>query len=242
MSIGIVLALVGSAFVSATVSGMIGMAGGALLLGVMTLFMPLSMIIPIHGAVQFTSNISRTLLLYKHVKLRVFAYFVLGIPAGGYLGFLLLRRISHQEWMLVLVSALLLYIAFKPKKLPYIYLPVPCFLILSVVASCAGLLVGATGPMLAPFFIRDDFKKEEIVATKAACQLFIHTVKFPVFYALHFQYNDHIILILLMCSAVISGTYLGTSLLKKSSSLVFFTIVKLACAGLAGRLLFKLIE
>jgi hypothetical protein len=40
---------------------------------------------------------------------------------------------------------------------------------------------GAVGPLIARFFLRSDISKEELVATKAACQWAGHLVKIPLF-------------------------------------------------------------
>ena len=56
-----------AAFVTAVISGVVGMAGGVTLLAAMTLVMPLHVIVPIHGAVQFCSNLSRSFFLFKDI-------------------------------------------------------------------------------------------------------------------------------------------------------------------------------
>ncbi|MDA1353437.1 MAG: sulfite exporter TauE/SafE family protein [bacterium] len=241
MDLGMELILTLASFITATVSGMVGMAGGVLLLGAMTFFMPLATLVPIHGVVQFVSNISRTLVLAKYVNKRVFVRFLLGVPIGGGLGYWLLTQIARPEWLLGIVGLLLLYVAFKPKQLPPIKLPITGYFFLGLISSCAGSLVGATGPMLAPFFIRDDFSKEEIVSTKAACQILIHIVKFPIFFALGFDYKAYWILLVLMSGGVVLGTFSGTQILKRCSTKYFFILVKVACAIMGGRLILNLL-
>ena len=61
------------AFATATVSGVLGMAGGIALLGVMAMLLPAPAVVPIHGAVQLASNLSRTLVLLKKVHWRIVA-------------------------------------------------------------------------------------------------------------------------------------------------------------------------
>ncbi|RAP34850.1 hypothetical protein DID77_00310 [Candidatus Marinamargulisbacteria bacterium SCGC AG-439-L15] len=237
-----ILSLSVAAYLSSLVSGLVGMAGGILLLGAMTVVMPISIIVPIHGIVQLTSNVSRTLMLIPHIKKPYFYSFLFGTPFGGYLGYLILSRIQSPYWLFGVVAVLLSYIAFKPKKLPDIKLPERFFWILGAVASCLGCLIGATGPLLAPFFIRHDFTKEEIVATKASCQVLIHLVKIPTFMALSFPYKDHLTTIIIMVIMVIIGTKSGVYFLKRIDGTRFFSLVRLACVVMAIRLVYKLIQ
>ncbi|MBT5856298.1 sulfite exporter TauE/SafE family protein [bacterium] len=230
-----------AALASATISGLVGMAGGILLLATMTFFLPFQVIVPIHGIVQLTSNITRAAILRKNIHRRILGYFLLGVPIGGIMGYQLLSRITKPEWLLILIIGLLIYVALKPKKLPYIHIPLPAFALLGGIAACLGCLIGATGPFLAPFFIREDLSKEQIVATKAASQLLVHIIKIPIFLALAFPYLDHTILIGVMMTGVFIGTKIGTTLLKKIDGKRFLMLIKLAMLATAAKLTFGLI-
>lgn len=81
MSVLVLLSI--SAFFTGIISAITGMGGGILLLTIMTFFYPISAIIPIHGAVQFASNFSRTYFLRKHVILKFFIPYVFGAPLGA---------------------------------------------------------------------------------------------------------------------------------------------------------------
>ena len=54
--LGTVLILVIASFATATVSAILGMAGGVTLLGVMTALLPAPIVVPLHGVVQLASN------------------------------------------------------------------------------------------------------------------------------------------------------------------------------------------
>jgi len=216
------------------------MAGGILLLGAMTFVMPFQTVVPIHGLVQLTSNFSRSWILRKSIHRKIFYHFLLGSPLGGFAGYLLLSRVTKPEWFLSLVILLLVYVVFKPKKLPYLKINLFGFTLLGLLAACLGCLIGATGPILAPFFIREDLTKEQIVATKAACQIVVHLIKLPIFFALSFAYDEYVWLILLMVITVIIGTRLGTFLLQRIDGKQFMRYVKIAMLIMAVRLIYVL--
>lgn len=230
-----------AAFLSSIISGVFGMAGGITLLAAMTLVMPLSAIVPIHGATQLVSNFSRTVFLFAHVNTTILKNFALGIPFGGAAGYLLLSRIERPEWFLAITAGLLIYTAFKPKKIPGIHMPNSGFSLLGLTAGMMGCLVGATGPLLAPFFIRKDLTKESIVATKAACQILVHIVKIPVFVYLAFPYADYIEVILVMALAVLVGTKIGTKLLGRISIEGFYLWMRILMTAIAFRLIYRLL-
>ncbi len=230
-----------AAFGSSVISGVVGMGGGVTLLAVLTFLYPMNVIVPLHGATQFASNLSRALFLRNNVNWTVFRYFSIGAPIGGFFAFGLLRKMHHQEWVLLLIVGLLFYVSLKPKKLPDINLPKQGYLILGILAGFLGCLMGATGPLLAPFFARKEVGKEEIVATKASCQLVVHFIKFPIFLGLAFPYLDYAVEVVVMVLAVIFGTRLGTYFLGKVSRDAFQVVLKVVLFLSGVRILYKLI-
>ncbi|SMF27412.1 sulfite exporter TauE/SafE family protein [Pseudobacteriovorax antillogorgiicola] len=236
-----ILILFLTALGSSIISGLVGMAGGVTLLAVMTFFFPMHVIVPVHGLVQFVSNSSRTWILREHVHRESFVPFLIGVPIGGVAVWFFLSNLDRPEWILGIVAALLFYVAFKPKKLPELKLGTKGFWLLGVAASFLGSLVGATGPLMAPFFARSDFTKEQIVATKAACQLLVHIVKVPIFLGLAFPYQDYWLETAVMVVGVIIGTKLGTSLLKSMSTQRFMILLKVALALTGLRITIKML-
>ena len=71
MPIWIIAVLFFVAFLTALISGFLGMGGGMVLLGVMATLMPANAVVPIHGVVQLSSNGTRTLLFLKDVRWRI---------------------------------------------------------------------------------------------------------------------------------------------------------------------------
>ena len=215
------------------------MAGGIILLSAMVIVLPLDVVVPIHGLVQLVSNVSRVLILLQNVVKPIFVSFLAGAPLGGILGYLLLSRIDRPKWLLGVVAVFLFYIVFKPKRLPEIRLRPRGFFFIGVLSGCTGSLIGAIDPLMAPFFIRTDLRKESMVATKAACSVAGHVIKIPVFLALQFDYGAYALWIAGMIAAVIVGTKIGTMLLQRISYERFMSLVKIAMMVIAIRLIFK---
>lgn len=162
--------------VTATVSGVFGMAGGLMLMGALTLALPVSAAMVTHGAVQFVSNGWRAVLHRKHIHWRIIALYGLGSAAAAALLFFLTYSPS-KAWVYLLLG-LVPGLAWLPKGVFNLDAAKPAH------AAACGLSVtglnvaaGVSGPLLDVFFVRTALTRHQIVATKAATQAFSHTVK-----------------------------------------------------------------
>jgi uncharacterized membrane protein YfcA len=125
-----------------------------------------------------------------------------------------LRLTWFRAWIGAFILAFLVWRRYKPKlRNP----PVWSYAVLGLAAGLLAIFVGATGPFLAPFFLRDDFTNEQVIATKAVCQTWLHLLKIPAFLALSFDYTPYASVVVALVTAVIGGTYLGKHLLSTIS-------------------------
>ena len=229
--------LIPSAFVAAAISGTIGMGGGIVLIAIMASLLDPMVVVPIHGAVQMTSNFSRSLVLLRRVNWGIVSLYAPTMILGAWLG-LQLYRGAGAAWFKPAIGAFVLsFLAwqqFKPKR---IELPRWVFVPAGVGGGFLTLTLGAAGPYLAAFFLRDDLDREEIVATKATIQSFGHFLKIPAFLSLGFDYVEQLPLILPLLAAVVVGTYAGTRLLKRLPEATFKRLFRVVLFLLAIRLL-----
>ncbi len=236
--------LIPAAFITSTVSGFLGMAGGISLLAVMTAVLPAAHVVPIHGAVQLASNFTRTLVYIRHVYWKIF--FVYAVPVTfGVAAAASVWAGDKLAWFKpgigVFILIFLIWRRFKPKlrNVPlWWYAPV------GLAAGFLTIFVGAVGPFIAPFFLRDDFKKEQVIATKAVCQAWGHFLKIPAFIALGFPFEEHGRLMGALFVCVLLGTITGRWLLNRISKerfvLVYeFVLGTIALYLIGGRFFFS---
>lgn len=162
--------------ITATISGVFGMAGGLMLMGALTLAMPVSAAMVTHGAVQFVSNGWRAILHRKHIDWRIILYYGAGSAiAAGLLA--LVTYAPTKAWVFLLLG-LVPGLAWIPKGHFNLDAGKPAHAI-ACGLSVTGLnvIAGVSGPLLDVFFVRTDLTRHQIVATKAATQAFSHTVK-----------------------------------------------------------------
>jgi uncharacterized membrane protein YfcA len=218
------------------------MAGGIVLLSIMTFFLPLSTIVPIHGAVQLTSNVSRSWFLKENIDWRIFRPFAVGLPIGGLIATYIIKSIDNKDQFLVLIACLILYTIFKPKKLPHFQIPHWCFSFVGLIVGILSPLIGATGPFIAIFFMRDDLDKKQVVATKASVQMVGHTIKIPIFLYTGFNYLEYSLPIVLLALGAILGTKFGVRILHGISEKFFKILFKTALLGAAIRIFYKVLS
>jgi len=228
-----VIVLVVACFVTATISGILGMAGGVTLLGVMTALLPAPVVVPLHGVVQLASNWTRTWAFRKYVRWPIFFAFMVPAVAGVAIAASIwvdLQLTWFKAWIGAFILAFLVWRKYKPKLR---HPPTWSYAVLGLAAGLLAIFVGATGPFLAPFFLRDDFENEEVIATKAICQTWLHLLKIPAFLALSFDYTPYATLLVGLVVAVIGGTYFGKHLLSKISKDRFVFWFQLVLGALA---------
>ena len=91
----------------------------------------------------------------------------------------------------------------------------PNYFWVGVVSGISTTFIGATGPLIAPFFLKGKLSKENIIANKAICQAISHLGKIPLFIIFfHFHYIDEINIIFPLTIAVFIGTNFGKIILK----------------------------
>ena len=162
--------------VTATVSGVFGMAGGLMLMGALTLAMPVSAAMVTHGAVQFVSNGWRAVLHRAHINWRIIALYGAGSALAA--GALALVTYQPTKAWVYLMLGLTPGLAWIPKDRFNLDAAKPAHAALCGL-SVTGLnvIAGVSGPLLDVFFVRTALTRHQIVATKAATQAFSHTVK-----------------------------------------------------------------
>ena len=96
------------------------------------------------------------------------------------------------------------------------------FAVLGGVAGFLGSLLGAVGPLVAPFFLHLGLSRRGVVGTAAACQAAGHLAKIAAFGWVGFSYREHLGLLVAMSMLVIAGTAVGSRLLDRLDE-VFFT-------------------
>ena len=241
--------LIIASLITSSISAVIGIGGGIILLGIMAILIPEGyMVIALHGIIQMVSNGSRNFVFRDYLKKNLIREYLIGALIGMGLSVFIVYGLMH--FYSVSSANQIKFDYSKPiiglYILWYLYLRGPkkerknkLFIIVGFIGGLCSIFVGAVGPLIAPFFLRNALDKEKVIANKAACQIITHIGKIPIFiYFFNFSYTEHYTLLLPLIISVYIGTTIGKKLLGKLSDNTFKLFFKICLTLIAIRLLF----
>jgi uncharacterized membrane protein YfcA len=165
-----------SMFATAFLSGIFGMAGGMILIGILLAILPLPAAMALHAVTQMASNGWRALLWWRYVRLGRAAGYLIGCGLA-LTAWSLFRYVPHKAAAMLMLGA----IPFLVRLLPARFKPDAERLdhgaLYGVICMSLLLLTGVAGPLLDTFFLGGRLDRREMVATKAVCQVFGHAAK-----------------------------------------------------------------
>lgn len=220
---------------SSVVSGVMGLAGGMLLLAVLLLFLDPLVAIPVHGVVQLVSNASRAWFQRRHVRWDAVWRFAWPLLPAGAAGLHLLRTVPADGGRL-LIGAFVLVATWTPGWLGFGSRsgdPRRALAWGGALVGFASTSVGATGPLLAPFILALELGTQATVGTLAACQIFQHLSKVALFGASGFDFGEFALPLVGLCAASVAGSAIGARLLDRVPERAFRRAVRLLLTALA---------
>jgi uncharacterized membrane protein YfcA len=180
MGIAVSAFVIVTAFLTALLSGIFGMAGGLILMGALAFVLPVSAAFVTHGILQLVANGWRAVLHRKYVDWRILANYAIASAAAG--GVIALMAFAPSRPLLFLLLGLVPMLVWLPRN--WIQLDAartPHALTSGFLVTLVNLTAGVAGPLLDIFFVRTALTRHQIVATKAATQVFSHLAKILVY-------------------------------------------------------------
>jgi uncharacterized membrane protein YfcA len=180
MSLASGLFIVAAAFFTAALSGVFGMAGGLALKGALALVLPVSATFVTHGLLQLMANGWRAILHRRHVVWRIVAIYAAGSLAAGVVAAFI--AVEPSKATLYLLMGLVPWLVWLPQRWLKLDAERPAQAFVSGLGVTGlNLTAGVAGPLLDIFFVRTALTRHQIVATKAATQVFSHLAKILVY-------------------------------------------------------------
>ncbi|MFL6790056.1 MAG: TSUP family transporter [Bradyrhizobium sp.] len=196
---------------TAFLSGLFGMAGGLILIGVLLTILPLPSAMVLHAITQMASNGWRAFVWRAHIRWRPVAIYLIG--CGLALGaWSITRYVPDKPIALLLLGVTPFMARLTPKGLK----PNPDSIWQGSLygSICMGLMLmtGVSGPLMDTFFLGGNFGRREVVATKAACQVASHFVKLIYFGGIIDQAAT---LDPVLAAVAVAASMLGTTLARR---------------------------
>lgn len=116
------------------------------------------------------------------------------------------------------------------------------YVALGALSSLLGMVVGATGPLIAPFFMIAGLKRERFIATKSACQFTVQIIKTILFVQfLSFDYSIYATELSLTIIGVFIGTWSAKKVLVQIKGAWLETVIAFMLITLAIRMIVSVI-
>lgn len=223
MTLSLLLWLAPAVLLTSLLSGVVGMAGGMILMAVLVAFMPVAAAMVIHGVTQMAANGWRALMWRRYVDWSVVRRCAVGLVLAVAL-LSIVRYVPERGAVLIAVGLL-----------PFVILAIPARLTLQVdqrwgaelcglLNGVVNLMAGVSGPLLDIFFVRTTMDRRAVVATKAACQTLAHAGKLIYFGIIVGSLQAEAIDATLLASCVffaVAGTMLSRVVLERLSDVHF---------------------
>ncbi len=175
-SFGLAVAVLATSFLS----GIFGMLGGLILMGLLLAILPVPAAMALHAVTQMASNGWRALLWLRYVRGSVLPLYLL----GSLLAFAILAWAALSPPKAAVYLALggvpFLAVLAPARWAPDIRRPFAP-LVLGFLVMALHVMAGVSGAVLDVFFVRTDLDRRQIVATKAMTQTIGHLLKFVYF-------------------------------------------------------------
>lgn len=172
--------LIVTAFFTALLSGIFGMAGGLVLMGALALMLPVSAAFVTHGLLQLVANGWRAILHRRFVDWRIVGWYALASLAAAIA--VMLIGYAPSKSLVFLLLGLVPMLVWLPRKWIRLDAAKPPHALMSgFMVTSLNLTAGVAGPLLDIFFVRTELNRHQIVATKATTQVFSHLAKVAVY-------------------------------------------------------------
>jgi uncharacterized protein len=202
-----------SVLFTAVLSGILGMAGGMILMAILVAALSVPAAMVLHGAVQAFSNGSRAVFLWRHVQWRILPPYAAG-AAAAVAAFAAVSLVPDPGLVLLLVGAMP-FAARATPRLQALDMRNPLIAAAcGVVVTAAQLLAGASGPLLDMFYLNSTLTRHQVVACKAITQTLGHLIKLLYYGALIGAAGELPLWFYAVAMATaVAGTRVGTRLL-----------------------------
>jgi len=229
-----------SVFVTSLISGVLGMAGGLILMAILVLVVSVPAAMVTHGAVQAVANGSRAWFLREHIQWQILPIYLLGALAAlaAFYGIVWIAAWLPSKSVILLLIGLFPWLSLVlPKHSPVVITHRSSQFACGALVTFAQLTAGASGPLLDLFYVNSDLDRRAIVATKGLTQTIGHLLKLGFYLSLLDlgSSTQEIPLWLLgaalLCS--VAATRLGTAVLAQFSNEGFRKISQRVILALA---------
>jgi uncharacterized membrane protein YfcA len=224
-------------FFTSLLTSIFSLGGGLIMLVALAQSFSPGTLIPLHGAIQLSNNLSRTYVYKEFFKWHLIQNILIATIFGALVGILLFGAMPEQI-LIWLIAGTILFLTWAPLD----------NLILSLmrndwfcgfISGFAGIFIGANGPLVTAYMRTKNLSPESLVANHGAVMIFQHSIKILLFiYFFNFSLEEYLFFILILAVTGYAGAVLGKALISSISFDSFNIVLKLLLSLLAVILVF----
>lgn len=236
-NLGDLVFLTVASYLTSTLSGMLGLGGGSVLMVLMLTVMAPAQAIPFHGMIQLVSTGSRVALFHEATAWGIAGRFAVLLVPGVVLGMWLFQGMSEA-----LVRILIGLFVIGALYLTRLRLfgggdtPLAFFYPFGFLIGALSIVVGGVGVLFGPFVIRKGLNKEAVVGTQSTLAAVTHLAKVAAFGVVGFRFQEYLGAFALVLPAVVLGAISGKALLGRINERWFFWAYQATLVALSIKL------
>jgi uncharacterized membrane protein YfcA len=221
------LALGAAALVAATVGGVAGFGTGVIMVPVLAWTLGIKASVPILTVAMLLGNSARAWFSRTEIDWRVVAVFLAGAVPAGIVGATFYSRADGLLISRILGVFLLLAVPLRRwLKARGVHVRLRHFPVVGAAFGFLSALVGATGPIISPFFLGYGLRRGAYVATDALCTVGAYAARLVVFQRYDLLTRPTVAIGLFLGAVMILGAWLGRRLLDRLSEEGFVRVIE----------------
>jgi uncharacterized membrane protein YfcA len=171
-----IVAILATVLITATISGVFGMASGVIFMGVLAALLPVSAAMVTHGVIQIAAKGFRAAAHRRHIAWPILGPYLAGAVAA--FGLLALAAFNPTAAFVNLVLALVSFLVRLPAKRFALKARRPAHPALCGLSVTAlNISAGVAGPLLDVCFVNTSLTRHQTRATKAVALVMSHLAK-----------------------------------------------------------------
>jgi uncharacterized membrane protein YfcA len=219
-------------FVTSLLTSIFSLGGGLIMLVALAQSFSPGTLIPLHGAIQLSNNLSRTFVYKEFFEWGLIQNILIATTFGALGGILLFGAIPEQI-LIWLIAGTILFLTWAPLD-NFILSVMRNDWFCGFISGLAGIFIGANGPLVTAYMRTKNLSPEFLVANHGAVMIYQHSIKIILFmYFFSFSLKEYLFFILILAVAGYAGAVLGKRLITSISYESFNIALKLLLSLLA---------
>ena len=200
-------------FATSLLTSIFSVGGGIIMLVALAQSFSPGTLIPLHGAIQLSNNLSRTFVYRKFFRWHLIQNILVATTIGSVAGILLFGTIPEQI-LIWLIAGTILFFTWAPLD-NFILSIMRNDWFCGLISGFAGIFIGANGPLVTAYMRTKNLSPESLVANHGAVMIYQHSIKILLFiYFFGFSIGEYLSFIVILAIAGFAGAVLAKAIIS----------------------------